>query len=165
MSAAMQHVVRALFVACCMVGKASAHDFHVGMSDVQFNPRSGNTEFVHVLSLHDLDAAMRVLHQRALDFSRKEDEALLQAYVEKTFFLETANKKRLPLRWVGISSDTQNLTIYQELTGQQLNSTNVMQHAMMMEVFADQTNNVNLRLKGQIKTLLFDRSLLRQSLR
>ena len=58
MSAVLQYVVRALFVTCSMVGDAGAHDFHVGMSDVQFNPRSGNTEFVHVLSLHDLHAAM-----------------------------------------------------------------------------------------------------------
>ena len=142
-----------------------AHSFNFGITDISVNARSGNTEIVHTYMLHDIEARLAALHQRPLDLARAADEALLRAYVEQQFFIESAGKTRLLLRWVGISAAIESLTIYQEITGAPIVAQSAITNALLLDFLPQQSNTVNLRLQGQTKSLLFDRSLSRQLVR
>lgn len=142
-----------------------AHSFNFGITDISVNARSGNTEIVHTYMLHDIEARLAALHQRPLDLSRAADEALLRSYVEQQFFIESPARVRLPLRWIGISATTDSLVIYQEISGAPMTAMSLINDAMLLDFLPQQTNTVNIRVKGQQKSLLFDRSLSRQLLR
>ncbi len=139
---------------------AQAHDFHVSICDIKFNPRSGNTEIVHSYPMHDIESAFWLMYGRQMDTTLAADEALLRTYFDKNFVIETAKKSQLKIRWVGVSSDADTLTVYQELPGVRLASIATIQNKVLMEHFPTQTNNVNVRTDGAggtTKTLMFDR--------
>ena len=131
-----------------------AHNFHVSICDIQFNPHSGNAEIVHSYPMHDIDSAFWLMYGRRMDTALAVDEALLQAYFDKTFVIETANKSRLKIRWVGVNSDADTLTVYQELPGIQLAAALTLQNTVLMEHFPTQTNNVNVRMDRAARTTI-----------
>lgn len=149
----------------CAGQAALAHSFHLGMTDIAVNPRSGNTEIVHTFMLHDIEARLAELHQRPLDLAQPADEALLRAYIERQFSIAPARRGRLPLRWVGISANTESLTIYQEIAGAPIAADTAITNAVLLDYLPDQSNTLNLKLKGPLKSLLFDRRLSRQLVR
>ncbi len=129
-----------------------AHDFHVSICDIRFNPRSGNTEIVHSYPMHDVDSAFWLMYGRRMDTALAADEALLNAYFDKTFVIETAKKSRLKIRWVGVNSDADTLTVYQELPGIRLAPAAILQNTVLMEHFPTQTNHVNVRTDRAAET-------------
>lgn len=159
--------LRSILAAALMCASSSvlAHSFNFGITDITVNPRSGNTEVVHTYMLHDIEARLAALHQRPFDFSRAADEALLRAYVEQQFSIESARKIRLPLKWIGISATTGSLMIYQEIEGAVIAANSTITDAVLLDYLPNQSNTVNLRFKGQVKSLLFDKSITKQLVR
>jgi hypothetical protein len=150
-------------LACCMV--AQAHQFHFGITDVTFNPKTGNTEIVHTYMAHDVDALLANLYQRQFDLSQPEDEAVLRKYVEKQFWVEGADKRRLPLRWVGITADAQSVVIYQEIENTPLSKAALIHDAVLVDFMPDQTNTLNFSENGILRTMTFDREKIDQAVR
>lgn len=138
-------------------GAARSHEFHAGLCDVQFNARSGNTEFVLSYPMHDVASAFWLLHGHHLDLAQAADEALLRADFGRQFTLESATQASLPLRWVGASSDTDALTVYLELVKSRLPAGTRLRCTLWLQQFPDYSCNVNLRLDGPVRTLLFNR--------
>jgi hypothetical protein len=150
-------------LACCMV--AQAHQFHFGITGVTFNPKTGNTEIVHTYMAHDVDALLANLYQRQFDLSQPEDEAVLRKYVEKQFWVEGADKRRLPLRWVGITADAQSVVIYQEIENTPLSKAALIHDAVLVDFMPDQTNTLNFSENGILRTMTFDREKIDQAVR
>jgi len=138
-------------------GGARAHDFHAALCDIQFNPRSGNTEIVQSYPMHDIEAAFWLLNGRPLDAGQPADEALLRAYFEQTFVIEKADRSRQAVRWVGLAVEADTLTVYQELVQTRLPAASRLRNTVLQDVFPDYVSNVNLRADGQVRTLLFNR--------
>jgi hypothetical protein len=163
----MARGVRALLAAaltcCCMA--AHAHLFHVGITDVSFNQKTGSTEFVHTYMTHDVEALLANLYQRQFDLSQPEDEAILRKYVEKKFWVEAADKTRLPLRWVGLTVDAQKVVIYQEIENTPLSKAASIHDEVLIDFIAEQSNTLNVQDNGMIRSLIFDRKKTDQAVR
>jgi len=144
---------------------AQSHDFHAGITDIAYNERTGNTEVVHTLMTHDIEALFAAVAKPSMDISKPEGERILRTYIEARFSIEDAAKRPLTLQWIGIHADTQSVTIYQELPATVVGPRNVIQNGVLSDFYPDQRNTVNLRNKGQTKSLLFDKSLVRQIVR
>ncbi|MFC0132930.1 hypothetical protein CR105_13935 [Massilia eurypsychrophila] len=163
----MARRVRALLaaaIACCCMA-AQAHLFHVGITDVSFNQKTGSTEFVHTYTTHDVEALLANLYQRQFDLSQPEDEEIFRKYVEKKFWVEAADKARLPLRWVGLSVDAQKVVIYQEIENTPLSKAVSIHDEVLIDFIAEQSNTLNVQDKGMIRSLIFDRKKTDQAVR
>jgi hypothetical protein len=163
----MARGVRALLaaaIACCCMA-AQAHLFHVGITDVSFNQKTGSTEFVHTYMTHDVEALLANLYQRQFDLSQPEDEEIFRKYVEKKFWVEAADKARLPLRWVGLSVDAQKVVIYQEIENTPLSKAASIHDEVLIDFIAEQSNTLNVQDKGMIRSLIFDRKKTDQAVR
>jgi hypothetical protein len=163
----MARGVRALLaaaIACCCMA-AQAHLFHVGITDVSFNQKTGSTEFVHTYMTHDVEALLANLYQRQFDLSQPEDEEIFRKYVEKKFWVEAADKARLPLRWVGLSVDAQKVVIYQEIENTPLSKAVSIHDEVLIDFIAEQSNTLNVQDKGMIRSLIFDRKKTDQAVR
>lgn len=139
----------------CVSAAAGAHRFHMGITEVAYNARTKSTEIVHTYMAHDVEALMLNMYQRQFDLTDPDDQLVFRKYVEERFALKGADGKRLPLRWVGMTIDSQSVTIYQELENAPLSKTVGIRHAILTDFLPDQVNTVNLNEAGKIRSLTF----------
>jgi CHAT domain-containing protein len=151
-------------LACCCLA-AQAHLFHMGITDVSFNPKTGNTEIVHTYMAHDVEALLSNLYQRQFDLAQPEDEAILRKYVEKQFWVQAADKRRLPVRWLGLTTDADNVVIYQEIENTPLSTVALIHDEVLIDFLSEQSNTLNVHDKGMIRTLTFDQKKIDQAVR
>jgi hypothetical protein len=135
---------------------AQAHNFHAGITEISYNARTGSTEIVHTYMAHDVEALLINMYQRDFDLSQPEDQQLLRKYVEQQFWLAGQDKRKLPVRWVGMTIDAQSVVIYQEAEQTPLSKTALVHDEVMTDFLPDQVNTVNVNDGGKIRTLNFD---------
>lgn len=136
---------------------AHAHRFHAGITDISMNPNTGNTEIVHTLMAHDIEAILENLYQRQFDLSDPEDVLVFKKYFEKQFVISD-QKGVLPLKWVGLKVDPNSVIIFQELEQAALPEQINIRQAVLTDFLADQVNTLNMNKNGAIQTFTFSRS-------
>ena len=141
-----------LFVVCT---QATAHRFHAGITDISFNEHTGNTEVIHIYMAHDVEALLGNLYQRQFDLSDPDDQAVLRKYVDKQFWLADKAGRRLALNWVGLTVDTDSVTIYQEAPATPADKVETIHDAVLVDFLPDQTNTVNFTAGGSLRTFGF----------
>jgi hypothetical protein len=149
----------------CVSTAAAAHRFHVGITDISFNARTGSTEIVHTYMAHDIEALLANLYQRRFDLTDPDDQDVLRNYVEQQFWVQARDRRRLPVRWIGMTADARSVTIFQEAENTPLSQADVIHHAVMLDFLPDQVNTVNLNDTGTIRTFIFQHSSTEHTLR
>ena len=149
----LQCVGAAVLAGACAL--ASAHRFHAGITDISFNERSGSTEVVHTYMAHDVEALLGNLYQRQFDLSDPDDQAVLRKYVEKQFWLADKDKRRLPLNWVGMTVDSESVTIFREAPQTPASKVALIHDEVLIDFLPDQMNTVNLTVAGSLRTFGF----------
>jgi hypothetical protein len=156
----MVRILKCLLAAAliCFSAASQAHRFHAGITDIAYNAKTGSIEIVHTYMAHDVEALLANLYQRQFDLTQPEDEAALRKYVEKRFYLQAQDNSRLPIRWVGLAVDAENVVIYQEIEHTPLSETALIHDEVLIDFLPDQANTVNLNRAGTISTFGFDRN-------
>jgi len=144
---------------------AIAHNFHMGIADISYNDRTGNTEIVHTYTAHDVALLLTNLYGRNFDLGQADSEAPLQRYVERQFYLEDTDHQRLPLHWVGVKADADSVVIFQEIEGRRLARATRIHNALLIDFLPSQKNTVNLQADGPVQTLIFDQGSIDQTTR
>ena len=114
---------------------------------------------------HDVEALLSNLYQRQFDLHDPEDEAILRKYVEKQFYVLGQDKSRLALRWVGMTVDTQSVTIYQEMENTPMARAAAIHDAVLVDFLPGQVNTVNLNENGAVRSLTFGAASAEQAIR
>ena len=148
------------FCAMAMLALASmaahAHNYHMGIADISYNPATGSTEIVHTYTGHDVEALLTQVYQRQFDLGQKDSEAALRRYVDKQFYIVGANGKRLHLEWVGIKVNADNVVIFQEIERTRLAPGARIHHQLLTDFLPSQRNTLNVQDGEKIQTLFFD---------
>lgn len=143
---------------------AQAHNFHVGLTEISFNPRTGSTEVVHTYTAHDVEALLMNLYQRHFDLGLEEDQAVFRRYLEKQFRI-TVNGKPLPLQWVGLQANVDNIVVFQEIEKTELPPGAVLLDGVLTDFLPQQVNNVNVSAPGRpAASIVFNRDRREQPL-
>jgi len=150
---------------CCAAAPAFAHRFHIGLTELAFNAKTGSVEVVHTYMAHDIEPLLTALAGRNLDLGSPEAETLLRQYVEARFYLLDSSKARLPLKWVGVSVNVESVVIYQELPASTLAHIERVHDEVLTDLLPRQANTVNVHLDGQLKSLEFDAKTVERRLR
>lgn len=145
---------------------AFGHRFHAGITDVTVNPRSGNTEIVHTLMAHDVEALLENLYQRQFDLSDPEDVEIFKKYFEKHFYVLPPQQEKLKITWLGLRVDPNSVFIYQEIENMKINADHVIHQSVLTDFLADQVNTLNFSDGNNkaIQTLTFHRNKREQNL-
>ncbi len=133
--------------ALALSGAATAHNYHMGLADIGFNPATGNTEIVHTYTAHDVEALLTNLYQRQFDLGTEEDQQVFRRYLDKRFTITVAGK-RLPLQWVGIKADADVLIVFQQVAGAAVPSGAVLFNGVLSDFIPTQVNTVNFGAAG-----------------
>ncbi len=143
---------------------AQAHNFHVGLTEISFNPRTGSTEVVHTYTAHDVEALLMNLYQRHFDLGLEEDQAVFRRYLEKQFRI-TVNGKPLPLQWVGLQANVDSIIVFQEIEKTELPPGAVLLDGVLTDFLPQQVNNVNFSGPGRpAASIVFNRDRREQPL-
>jgi hypothetical protein len=136
---------KAVFMAALIsIGAAAqAHNYHMGLTDISFNPRTGSTEIVHTYTAHDVEALLMNLYQRNFDLGTEEDQSVFRRYIEKQFSI-TADGKRLPIQWVGMEAKADSIVVYQEIEKTALPHGATLRDAVLSDFLPTQVNTVNV---------------------
>lgn len=137
---------------------APAHRFHAGIADISFNAHTGNLEIVHTYMAHDVEALLANLYQQQFDLSDPDDQAVLRKYLEKLFWLADKDGKRIALNWVGVTVDTDSVTIFQEAAQTNADKVALIHNAVLVDFLPDQVNTVNFGAGGNLRTFAFTAS-------
>ena len=152
----------ALAAALLSSGAAFGHRFHAGMTDVTQNAATGSVEVVHTYMAHDVEALLASLSKGESDLTQPEDEAALRAYMEQRFYMLTADGKRIPLRWIGMSANADTVMVFQEIEKTQVGAIARIHDTVLADVLPNQRNTVNVVGNGARRTLTFMRTAAEQ---
>jgi hypothetical protein len=83
---------------------------------------------------------------------------VLRKYVEKQFWLADKDKRRLPLNWVGMTVDSESVTVFQEAPQTAASKVDLIHDEVLIDFLPDQMNTVNLTVAGSIRTFGFSNS-------
>ena len=148
----------------CVSAAAQAHNFHVGLTEISFNPRTGSTEVVHTYTAHDVEALLMNLYQRQFDLGLEEDQAVFRRYLEKQFRI-SVNGKPVALQWVGLQTNVDSITVFQEIEKTELPAGAVLLDGVLTDFLPQQVNNVNVSGPGRpAASIVFNRERREQPL-
>lgn len=131
-----------------------AHRAPGSVSTIEFNPRSGMTEIVHRLHLHDAELGVAsVLEDPSLSLSNLKSRARVALYASERFELK-AGDEPLTLDIVGAEISGDYLVVYQEREGR-LSGRIDIRDDILRDAFPRQVNQVNIDSRGTVRTLSF----------
>jgi hypothetical protein len=141
------------------MGTVSAHQQKTAVTTISFNHRVNNIEVMHKFYLHDAEHAVRELFDPSADIlSNKATQNTFAEYVQHQFAIETSDGKPLPLNFVGLELDGKYVWVYQETSIPEKMSGLSISNGALQDLWPAQINLVNIEGKGQLQSLLFDKS-------
>ena len=132
-----------------------AHQAKAAITEVLFNPRTGNLEVAHRFIAHDAEHAARLLFDKNADIIKSaEVREQFATYVTESFSI-SSNGKAIPLTLLGVELDRTYLWVYQETVAPTDVTAFKIQHRAMSDLWSDQINTVNVKRDGDVQTVTF----------
>ncbi|WP_375443945.1 DUF6702 family protein [uncultured Fibrella sp.] len=135
------------------------HDFHTSLTQMQFEAKSQTVEISIRMFTDDLETALT--HEnggKLVQFGgpAKLDQ-LLERYVRKHFVVADAQRKPKPYTYVGYEQESDAHWVYIEMPagGPDPFKNIVIKQDILMDVFSDQVNLINIQYQQQKKTVVF----------
>lgn len=139
-----------------VVFPAWAHQQKEALTQVLFNPRTGNIEVMHRFLLHDAEHALKTLRDSKADILESEDDREFFAdYVYRHFSIADQDDRSLPLKPVGHEIEGRFLWVYAETAMPKTITSLILRHDALHDVWPDQVNLVNVEKNGVVKSLIF----------
>lgn len=134
---------------------AHAHEQKVAISQILFNPNSGNIEIAHRLYLHDAEHAVQDQWGKADLVSDPDDLDKLALYVRGNFFL-SLNDMLIEPTPVGVEVDDIYVWVYDEFPIPKKNvKTLTIDNTILRDVWREQANLVNVEVGSFRKSAFF----------
>lgn len=163
--------VKSLFLGlaglCVSTGQTQAHEQAIGLTEITLAAAEGEglacllevcrVEVAHRYSIHDAESTlMSVLGARADLVGDAGAQRKFEAYVAERFSLsDAATGLAVPLTLIGGEVERGYYWVYQEgLIPEGVSAVAILQ-GVLMDAIPRQTNRVNIRHKGEVKTLVF----------
>lgn len=153
----------AFLLACTFPPGVSAHQQKTAVTRILFNPNTGNIEVMHRFFVHDAEhAASLIFGERQALMESAESRELFSSYVINGFAVEAhyedGSTAELDLTLLGSEIDGQYLWVYQEIPQTEMVVAMTIVNLGLRDVWADQSNLVNIERAGRVYSLTFDGS-------
>ncbi len=133
------------------------HDYHVSVTQIQYNPAARSFEVSIRIFTDDLEKALSLTHsrQRFVIKDNDQNDRFVEEYIRKSFVLTDSQKKNIPIKYVGKEQEADATWLYLEIPFQgTLNGCRLL-NVTLMEAFDDQVNMTNVKFQSEKKTFLF----------
>ncbi|MCF0072349.1 hypothetical protein LZD49_17845 [Dyadobacter sp. CY261] len=136
------------------------HDYHVSVTQMQYNSSSRSFEVSIRIFTDDLEKALSQSHskERFVVKDNDQNDRFVEDYIRKSFVLTDSQKKNAIIKYIGKEQEADATWIYLEIPFQgALNGCRLL-NVTLMEVFDDQVNMTNVKFQSEKKTFLFKKS-------
>ncbi|RYF71863.1 MAG: hypothetical protein EOO39_13185 [Cytophagaceae bacterium] len=135
------------------------HDFHTSLTQMEFDVKSQTVEVSIRMFTDDLETALTQENGgKPVHFGgpTKPDQ-VLERYVRKHFLVADAQRKQRPYTYVGYEQESDAHWVYIEMpvSGADPFKNIVIKQDILMNLFSDQVNLVNIQYNQQKKTVVF----------
>ena len=138
-------------------GQLQAHRQHINWTTISWNATSHQLEIEHQLHEHDAQLILGNLQPGLPDLQRIEDQARLALYVAQQFNLALPDQDPANLELIGAEVSGNMLYVYQALSLDQPPRALTISARILMDVYPDQVNKVNIDITQPTQTLTFNR--------
>lgn len=146
-----------LFLLLTAADQVQAHRQHINWTTITWNATSQQLEIEHQLHEHDAQLLLSDLQQERPNLLRTADRARVALYVAERFSLTLAGQDSSSLELVGAELNGNMLFIYQSLSLTEIPETIIISARILMDLYPDQINKVNINITQAIQTLTFNR--------
>jgi hypothetical protein len=134
-----------------------AHDFHTSITEMRYNPKEKSFEISLRVFTDDLEKALSATHQNKkfiVDNNDKND-SFVEAYVKRHFVVTNSKNQKPNINYIGKEKEGDATWIYLEMPVNEGISGSKIQNNVLIDMFEDQTNIVNIFVQNQKKSYLF----------
>jgi hypothetical protein len=135
----------------------AAHRQHISWTAIEWNQETRNLEVVHRIHEHDAQLLLARQSNKQVDLTRLQDRAQLAIYVEDHFNLlisdNTISTKVLKL--LGAELEDSYILVFQELKLDKPPTSMTLHASLLMDLFPDQINMINIKVNEPVTTLKF----------
>jgi hypothetical protein len=138
------------------------HDYHVSVTQMQYNSASKVFELSVRIFTDDLEKALGATNGNRR-FTVKDGDAndtFVSSYVSKNLLLSNARQEMAQLRYIGKQQEDDATWIYIEIPVQLPVKGYKLQNSILTETFDDQVNMVNITTPAGKKTYMYKKSQL-----
>lgn len=133
----------------------AAHQQRSSISVISHNPRTSMLEVVHSIPLHDAEHALRSRDFESADvLGDIESRRAFARYVAERFSIADSSGE-IELTLLGTEVEGASLLVYQEAPSPGSGAELLVNSQVLTDVWARQTNRVNLGIGTSVETLVF----------
>ena len=134
------------------------HDFHTSLTEMRYNAKSKTFEISLRVFTDDLEKVLSATSQNrkfTLENNDKNDP-LVEAYIRKHFVVVNPKNQKLNINYIGREKEGEATWIYLELPVNESINGSKIQNDVLIDMFDDQTNILNIFMQNQKKSYLYN---------
>jgi hypothetical protein len=140
-------------------GNASQHNFHSSLAEMNYHTPSKSFQVVIKMFADDTENALTKASGKTYTLKMGKDKTsdkILQSYLETHFILKNKRGKPTPIVYVGKETSVDVVNVYFEMPVSENIKNYTLENTIMLELFDDQTNIVNIQKDNKLKSVQFD---------
>ena len=136
-----------------------AHDFHASVTQMQYNAKERTFEISIRIFTDDFEKALSAASNTKVNLSgTNKNDPLIEKYIQTHFSYISPQKQPKPFKYVGHEIEADANWLYLEMPYAEPFRGGMLKQNVLMELFDDQVNMVNIQYQGQKKTFVFRKS-------
>ena len=134
-----------------------AHDFHTSLTEMRYNAKSKIFEISLRVFTDDLEKVLSVTNQnkKFLVENNDKNDPFVEMYVKKHFMVINAKNQKTTINYIGKEKEGEATWIYLEMPVNESIKGSKIQNDVLIDMFDDQTNIVNIFVNNEKKSFLF----------
>ncbi|WP_229201834.1 DUF6702 family protein [Arsenicibacter rosenii] len=152
-----RRTVSLLSVSFLFLGNRQAHDFHTSITQMTYNAKDKAFEISVRVFTDDFEKALTKENngQKIHLADNDKNDPLIEKYIRKHIHFSTGQNQRKAYSYIGHETEADAQWLYLEMPFAEPFKGGQMQQDVLMELFDDQVNLVNLQYQNQKKTFIF----------
>ncbi len=146
----------ALLSSLILFSASSVHEYHVSVTQMQYNASQQLFEISIRIFTDDLEKAISQDNgmRRFLINDKDQNNPFVERYIRRNFSL-SGTQKKAEIKYLGKEQEADATWIYLEIPFKGSTENWKLQNSILMETFEDQVNMFNLKNASDTKTFLF----------
>ena len=134
------------------------HDFHTSLTEMRYNTKSKTFEISVRVFTDDLEKVLSVANQnkKFLVENNDKNDPFVEAYIKKNFVVVNTKNQKPIINYIGKEKEGDATWIYLEMPVNESINGSKIQNNVLIDMFEDQTNILNIFVQNQKKSYLYN---------
>ncbi len=141
----------------CGANISFAHRYYASFSQVDIQPEKGTIEITHRLFTHDIEDLLVRFNGGPVELTDEKVKPFLKDYIIQSFAIYGIDGEKIPLAWIAVEVTLNDIYVYQEAPLSEGQDTLIMTNRILMDLFQEQSNTVNVKYEGKVKSHTFQK--------